>query len=68
MTNKDKETAETIYGCYKNIVCLDYKDFTDSPHIIKLADALKRLCKGEYNRLCVAMPPRHSKSSMVTLA
>lgn len=68
MTNKDKETAETIYGCYKNIVCLDYKDFTDAPHIIKLADALKRLCRGEYNNLCVAMPPRHSKSSMVTLA
>ena len=68
MTNKDKETAETIYGCYKNIVCLDYKDYTDAPHIIKLADALKRLCRGEYTNLCVAMPPRHSKSSMVTLA
>ena len=68
MTNKDKETAETIYGCYKNIVCLDYKDYTDAPHIIQLADALKRLCRGEYTNLCVAMPPRHSKSSMVTLA
>ena len=68
MTNKDKETAETIYGCYKNIVCLDYKDYTDAPHIIRLADKLKQLCRGEYNNLCVAMPPRHSKSSMVTLA
>ena len=68
MTDKDRETAETIYGCYKNIVCLDYKDYTDAPHIIKLADALKQLCRGEYNNLCVAMPPRHSKSSMVTLA
>ena len=68
MTNKDKETAETIYGCYKNIVCLDYNDYTDASHIIQLADALKQLCRGEYNNLCVAMPPRHSKSSMVTLA
>ena len=68
MENKDKETAETIYGCYKNIVCLDYDDYTDAPHIIELADRLKQLCRGEYNNLCVAMPPRHSKSSMVTLA
>jgi predicted phage terminase large subunit-like protein len=66
--DKLRETAEDVYGCYKNIICLDYKDYTEPPHIKKLADKLSELCEGKFDNLCVAMPPRHSKSSMVTLA
>ena len=32
------------------------------PHIMKLADALERVERGELKRLIVAMPPRHGKS------
>ena len=27
-----------------------------------------KLYRGDYHRLCVAMPPRHAKSSMISLA
>ena len=66
--DKLKETAEKLQGTYENIVCLDYPDYTIGPHIIELIDRLEALCRGEYSNLCVAMPPRHSKSSIVTLA
>lgn len=66
--DKLRETAESIYGFYENVICLDYQDYTEAPHIKILAEHLEALCQGEFNNLCVAMPPRHSKSSMVTLA
>lgn len=68
MMSKDEATAKDIYKFYENIVCLDYDDYTPAPHIRELAGKLKQLCRGEFNNLCVAMPPRHSKSSLVTLA
>ena len=60
--------AKSIYGFYENVICLDYTDYTEAPHIKELAKKLEELCRGEFDNLCVAMPPRHSKSSMVTLA
>ena len=68
----DKEKEEALkrpYRFYEEYVCKpDYPDYTKAPHIEKLALKLEALCRGEFNNLCVAMPPRHSKSSMVTLA
>lgn len=66
--SKLQRSAESVYEFYKEIVGLDYPDFTEPPHIKKLANKLEELCRGEFDNLCVAMPPRHSKSSMVTLA
>ena len=66
--SKLKRSAESIYQFYKEIIGLDYPDFTEPPHIKELAGKLEELCKGQFDNLCVAMPPRHSKSSMVTLA
>ncbi|WP_407375493.1 hypothetical protein [Methanobrevibacter sp.] len=60
--------SKNLYCFYKKIIGLDYPDFTDAPHIRILADKLESLTHGEIRNLCVAMPPRHSKSSMVTLA
>ena len=68
----DKEKEEALkrpYTFYEEYVCKpDYSDYTEAPHIKELALKLEALCRGEFNNLCVAMPPRHSKSSMVTLA
>jgi len=66
--SKLKRSAESVYDFYKEIIGLDYPDFTEPPHIKELASKLEELCRGKFKNLCVAMPPRHSKSSMVTLA
>ena len=57
-----------LYHFYKFIMRPLHNDFTESDHIQILANHLMDLVKSKYNNLCVAMPPRHSKSSMVTLA
>ena len=59
---------ENLYWFYRNYVATDFKENLDAPHIETLAAYLTDLTEGNINRLCVAMPPRHSKSSMVTLA
>ena len=59
---------ENLYWFYRNYVATDFKENLDAPHIETLAAYLTDLSDGVINRLCVAMPPRHSKSSMVTLA
>ena len=66
--DRGQAAAKSIYGFYENVICLDYTDYTEAPHIKELAKKLEELCRGEFDNLCVAMPPRHSKSSMVTLA
>lgn len=61
--------SKDLYKFYKVFVASDYKDSKiKAPHIHDLAIKLEEIHKGEFERLCVAMPPRHSKSSMVTLA
>ena len=62
------EEFKKLYPFYKRIVASDFSMKREAPHIEKLADELTKVRNGETNRLCVAMPPRHSKSSMVTLA
>jgi len=59
---------ENLYWFYRNYVSTDFKENLDAPHIETLAAYLTDLKDGLINRLCVAMPPRHSKSSMITLA
>ena len=59
---------ENLYWFYRNYVATDFKENLDAPHIETLAAYLTDLRDNKINRLCVAMPPRHSKSSMITLA
>jgi hypothetical protein len=59
---------EHLYYFYRDYVACDFRENLQAPHIKKLAEKLTALKNGEINRLCVAMPPRHSKSSMITLA
>ena len=58
-----------LYEFYFNFVALRYKDYVDAPHIRELADLLMRLYLNENSKhLCVSIPPRHSKSSIMTIA
>lgn len=59
---------EDLYFFYCKYIACDFRDAVDAPHIDKLSRYLTDLKDGKINRLCVAMPPRHSKSSMITLA
>ena len=59
---------DDLYFFYVKYIASDFKETVDAPHIDKLSLSLTDLKNGKINRLCVAMPPRHSKSSMITLA
>lgn len=63
-----EERFNNLYLFYEKAVASKYSNFTKSDHLEILSNELTNLTKGEFNNLCVAMPPRHSKSSMVTLA
>lgn len=57
-----------LYEFYYNFVAITYSDDVEAQHIQILADELTEIFLGYKNNLCVAMPPRHSKTSVVTLA
>ena len=74
MLNKlDAEDIENmtldLYEFYFNFIALRYRDNVDAPHIRELADKLMSLyLDDDAKHLCISIPPRHSKSSIVTLA
>ena len=58
-----------LYEFYYNFIALRYTDYVDADHIRKIADRLTELYLNETNKhLCLSVAPRHSKSSIVTLA
>ena len=57
-----------LYWFYRKYVASDFRENLHAPHIEKLSGELTAMYRDLKSRLCVAMPPRHSKSSMVTLA
>ena len=58
-----------LYEFYYNFIALRYKDYVDAPHIKELAGLLMDLYLNEDSKhLCVSIPPRHSKSSIMTIA
>ena len=63
-----KKVVNDLYLFYRVFVGSKFAENLPAPHIKKLSKELMRMTKGEYQRLCVSMPPRHSKSSMITLA
>lgn len=62
--------SNDLYLFYRLLITSKYPDPSAAPHIRILANKLMKLTNNELgtNRLAVSMPPRHSKSSMVTLA
>lgn len=48
-----------LYAFYRYYVGRSFKENVSAPHIEKLATALMEVYRGDYKRLCVAMPPRH---------
>ena len=58
-----------LYEFYYNFIALRYKDYVDAPHIKELAGLLMNMYLNEESKhLCVSIPPRHSKSSIMTIA
>lgn len=64
------EVTENLYAFYSVFVSSRFEDDCEAPHIKKLAKKLMDITDGtsSKNRLLCAMPPQHSKSSLVTLA
>ena len=66
--NMELDIGRNLHDFYTFIMRPLHSDFTDSDHIQQISKNLSDLTHGEFKNLCIAMPPRHSKSSMVTLA
>jgi len=65
------EIINDLYLFYRVFVSSHFSENQSAPHIKKLSRELMKMYEGSdenYKRLCVAMPPRHSKSSLITLA
>lgn len=63
-----QEILNDLYSFYQSFVAVKYDSCVEAEHIDILSMYLMDVYFEEYQRLCVSMPPRHSKSSMVTLA
>lgn len=73
LNNLEREDLENmtldLYEFYYNFIALRYSDYVDASHIKELADKLMQLYLNETDKhLCISIAPRHSKSSIVTLA
>lgn len=62
------QMCKPLYEFYYNFIAIDYAEEVDGRHLQVLAEKLEQVTQNKIRNLCVAMPPRHSKSSMVTLA
>lgn len=71
MVDEKNELADAVndlYLFYRLIVAKSFTDNVPAPHIKSLSRELMKMYRGDYRRLCVAMPPRHAKSSAITLS
>ena len=64
------ECKRNLLKFYYTFVALRFENTQAAPHLLYLADKLTQVVYNPNfkNRLCVSMPPQHSKSSMVTVA
>ena len=62
------ESLDSLYNFYKRFIACRYPHKVEAPHIKELSETLEDMYDDKLKRLCVAMPPRHSKSSLITLA
>lgn len=65
---KLEKIVNDLYLFYRGIVAKKFTENVPAPHIKSLSKELMCMYRGDYRRLCVAMPPRHAKSSMISLA
>lgn len=69
LTKEDyKKVVNDLYLFYRVFVASKFTENLPAPHIKSLSKELMKMTNGEYKRLCVAMPPRHSKSSLITIS
>lgn len=54
-----KKVVNDLYLFYRVFIGSKFSENLPAPHIKKLSKELMRMTKGEYQRLCVSMPPRH---------
>ncbi|MBR3213151.1 MAG: hypothetical protein IKF79_01430 [Methanosphaera sp.] len=67
--DKYKMVMNDLYKFYEYFVINHFnKKIISAPHIRKLSRELMKMYRGDYKKLTVSMPPRHSKSSLITLA
>ena len=58
-----------LYEFYYNFIAIRYDEYVDANHIREIANKLTQLYLDETDKhLCLSVAPRHSKSSIVTLA
>lgn len=67
-TGKIEQVVNDLYLFYRVFVGSKFAENKPAPHIKSLSRELMRMHNGEFKRMCVAMPPQHSKSSIITLA
>ena len=65
--NKLKIVINDLYKFYRYFVASSFKENLPAKHIKELSRELMKMYRGDYKRLCVAQPPRTSKSSLITL-
>ena len=71
VTQKEVETiVNDLYLFYRFFVGSKFKENLHAPHIKHISKSLMKQYLGDedYSRLCISTPPRHSKSSLVTIA
>ena len=69
VSDKYKRVMNDLYSFYLYYVINHFnKKIIKAPHIKKLSRELMRMYRGDYSKMTVSLPPRHSKSSLITLA
>ena len=70
MQSLANDCRKNLLKFYYTFIALRFENTTEAPHLLDLADKLTQCVYNPdfKNRLCVSMPPQHSKSSMVTVA
>lgn len=69
-TEFDKITFNNLYNFYKRFIVSNFEDKCQAPHIKKLSEILTNVIFNPdfKDRVAIAMPPQHSKSSLTTVA
>ena len=65
-----KKATNNLYIFYRAFVANNFEENVHAPHIERIARKLTEITFGKTskNRLCVSVPPQHSKSSLITIA
>lgn len=67
MVDRLRIILNDLFLTYLFFVASEYSDYSRPEHIHELANELTKLKNKPGTRLCVAIPPRYSKSSIITL-